>query len=215
MNVSSTAFAGSPYSVAEARAFVTACLRSNPYTFVPDEVVERAELITSELATNALRHTRSGDPGGSYEVHVAVEHSEIRVEIHTREPRLPHTVPHVVSRANDPTRITGRGLYLVDLLATRWDSLAPPPKASTSSSTGKTPSTTLSPDAIEAPNAGDYRQGRTTPAGGESARACRPGTRRGPRPSAKSSYHPTFARSYPREHPGDTVPQRSGWPGNP
>ncbi|AAZ55285.1 hypothetical protein Tfu_1247 [Thermobifida fusca YX] len=128
MNVSSTAFAGSPYSVAEARAFVTACLRSNPYTFVPDEVVERAELITSELATNALRHTRSGDPGGSYEVHVAVEHSEIRVEIHTREPRLPHTVPHVVSRANDPTRITGRGLYLVDLLATRWDSLAPPSK---------------------------------------------------------------------------------------
>ena len=35
--------AGSPYSVAEARAFVTACLRSNLHTFVPDEVVERAE----------------------------------------------------------------------------------------------------------------------------------------------------------------------------
>lgn len=128
MNASFTAFTGSPYSVAEARAFVAACLRNSPHTLVPEEVIERAELITSELATNALRHTRSGDPGGSYEVHVAVEHGEIRVEIHTREPRLPGTVPHVVSRVNDPTRLTGRGLYLVDLLATCWDILTPPAK---------------------------------------------------------------------------------------
>ncbi|HLU97849.1 ATP-binding protein [Thermobifida alba] len=126
MSVSSTVLPGIPDSVAAARAFVVECLRSTPGSTVPDELVERAELITSELATNAVRHTRSGDPGGSYEVRVEVDRSEIRAEVRTREPRTPHTAPHVLPHAGDPCRATGRGLFLVDLLATRWGGLATP-----------------------------------------------------------------------------------------
>ncbi|UOE21156.1 ATP-binding protein [Thermobifida halotolerans] len=124
MSVSSTSFPGTPDSVAAARAFVVGCLRAFPEAPVPDEVVERAELVTSELATNALRHTRSGDPGGSYEIRVEVDTRGVRAEVRTRPPRLP-TVPHVVAPGGDFFRESGRGLLLVDRLATRWGSLAP------------------------------------------------------------------------------------------
>ena len=46
----------------------SACLC--PQATAPDEVVDRAVLITSELATNTLRHTHSGDPGETFTVRV-------------------------------------------------------------------------------------------------------------------------------------------------
>ncbi|MEY9211480.1 hypothetical protein NI17_010190 [Thermobifida halotolerans] len=58
MTVAFTSFPGLPASVAAARRFVVGAVRLCPRSTAPDEVVERAELITSELATNAIRHVR-------------------------------------------------------------------------------------------------------------------------------------------------------------
>ncbi|KUP97747.1 ATP-binding protein [Thermobifida cellulosilytica] len=122
--MSAKVFPGLPDSVAAARAFVVGYLRDSAED-VPEEAVERAELIVSELATNAVHHTRSGDPGGSYEVRVGVERRALRAEVRTAQPRA-HTVPHVVFTADNPLRESGRGMFLVNLLATRWGTLAAP-----------------------------------------------------------------------------------------
>ena len=61
---------GVPARVAAARRFVAAAIRLCPQAAAPDEVVDRAVLITSELATNTLRHTHSGDPGETFTVRV-------------------------------------------------------------------------------------------------------------------------------------------------
>mgnify|MGYP001367753143 FL=1 len=70
MTVAFTSFPGIPDSVAAARRFVAAAIRLCPQATAPDEVVDRAVLITSELATNTLRHTHSGDPGETFTIRV-------------------------------------------------------------------------------------------------------------------------------------------------
>jgi len=123
VSVAFTSFPGLPTSVAAARRFVAASLRACPEVTVSDEVIDRAELITSELATNAIRHTRSGDPGQTFTVHVQTDRRGIRGEIRSGRPRLLYSVPHVVEAK--PTAESGRGLFLVEQLATTWGTLAP------------------------------------------------------------------------------------------
>src|SRR5690606_4044667 len=122
--VAFTSFPGLPDSVAAARRFVAAAIRLCPQTSAPAEVVDRAVLITSELATNALRHTHSGDPGETFTVRVCVDARGVQAEVRTRAPRRCNSLPHVVAPA-DPFREHGRGLFLVDELATKWGTLAP------------------------------------------------------------------------------------------
>lgn len=124
MTVAFTTLPGLPASVAAARRFVTGVLHACPETTAPDEVVDRAALLTSELATNALRHTRSGDPGETFTVHLTVDAYGLRTEVHTRVPRQWQTFPHVTA-PTDPFAEHGRGLLLVDQLATTWGTLAP------------------------------------------------------------------------------------------
>lgn len=83
MTISLTSFPGIPDSVAAARRFVTGMLRLCPQTSAPDEVVHRVELIVSELCTNAIRHTRSGDPGQKFHVHVCTDERGVHVEVRT------------------------------------------------------------------------------------------------------------------------------------
>src|SRR5690606_18803739 len=64
-----TTLPGHPHSVGAARHFVTACLRACPVG-VPNEITEAVELVVSELVTNALHHTRTGTPGGTFSVRV-------------------------------------------------------------------------------------------------------------------------------------------------
>ena len=68
-------------------------------------------LLTSELVTNAITH-------GASPVTVAVSWSggQVRVEVHDRSRFLPAPWP-VIDHADDET---GRGLLLVDTLATDW-----------------------------------------------------------------------------------------------
>ena len=100
----SRTFEHSPQSVAAARRFATETLRG-----MPKDVVEAAELMVSELATNCVRHTESGflltidNVGGE----VRIEATDAgRGEPTMRSPRV-----------TDPT---GRGLQIIDMLATTW-----------------------------------------------------------------------------------------------
>ena len=74
-----------------------------------------AALLVSELFSNSLRHSGSGDPGETVTVAVKTVNDVIRVEVTDRSgPGVPEPRP-TGSDAED-----GRGLHLVARLATRW-----------------------------------------------------------------------------------------------
>ena len=103
-------FPGRHDQVFRARQFVTEALGQVP---VLDEVV----LLVSELCTNALLHTASGE-GGTFEVPVLPGPSCVRVEVRDDgSDQIPAAVPP------DTSAEDGRGLSLVDLLADRWGHL--------------------------------------------------------------------------------------------
>ncbi|GAB3213568.1 ATP-binding protein [Marinactinospora thermotolerans] len=122
MTVFSTRFPGVPESVAAARRFLVATLWTASEAVVPSGIIEDAELIVSELATNAIQHTRSGDPGGTFELHVDVGERGVSVNIRTGPPRVRGPV-RVRKAPADSTR--GRGLLLVTALAAEYRTLEP------------------------------------------------------------------------------------------
>ncbi|OLT26883.1 hypothetical protein BJF83_19950 [Nocardiopsis sp. CNR-923] len=78
------------------------------------------QLVLSELVTNAMVHTHSGDPNGTFAVRLKVYPDRVRVEVRDAGPLAGRT----------PTRRTpklaaehGRGLRLVDALTERWGRL--------------------------------------------------------------------------------------------
>jgi anti-sigma regulatory factor (Ser/Thr protein kinase) len=81
----------------------------------PDNLVTNAELMASELVTNAATHTRSR--GGK--IHVAVielaDHRHVRVEVTDLGADTSPT-----ARRPEPGSESGRGLFLVDALACEW-----------------------------------------------------------------------------------------------
>jgi anti-sigma regulatory factor (Ser/Thr protein kinase) len=100
-------FRGEQDQVAAARDFVKRVAGRCP-------MLDEAVLLTSELCTNTLLHTASGQ-GGSFEVTVHCEHDSVRVEVHDDGSK---NVPAL--RVFDEFSEAGRGLALVDLIATRW-----------------------------------------------------------------------------------------------
>jgi anti-sigma regulatory factor (Ser/Thr protein kinase) len=93
-----------PESVAGARHFVRELLSDQPR-----ETVEAAELMTSELATNSVRHARS-----DFELAIHRSREEIRVEVSDHGQGLP------VRRSPTPRDQSGRGLQIVQELAEDW-----------------------------------------------------------------------------------------------
>jgi anti-sigma regulatory factor (Ser/Thr protein kinase) len=93
-----------PESVAGARHFVRDVLSQEPR-----EIVEAAELMTSELATNCVRHAHS-----DFELAIHRSREEIRVEVSDRGPGQP------VMRSPTPREQSGRGLRIVQELAEDW-----------------------------------------------------------------------------------------------
>lgn len=73
-------------------------------------VVDLAALLTSELVTNAVRYGR-----GLVRLTVRSEPPSVRIEVHDDNPDLPTLGPD-----DDDAAEGGRGLRLVDALATRW-----------------------------------------------------------------------------------------------
>ncbi|WP_203872206.1 ATP-binding protein [Planomonospora parontospora] len=100
-------FLGSTASVREARRFVTAFLNGWP-------IVEAAELIVSELATNAVRHSASGRFGGRFLVTIHVGRDRLWLAV--LDEGGPRT-PEVLDGQEDEG---GRGLLLVSTLADSW-----------------------------------------------------------------------------------------------
>jgi hypothetical protein len=100
-------FRGEQDQVAQARDFVKRVVGRCP-------MLDDAVLLTSELCTNTLQHTASGQ-GGSFEVTVCREDDSVRVEVRDDGSK---DVP--VVRSLDEFSEDGMGLALVDLIATRW-----------------------------------------------------------------------------------------------
>lgn len=101
-------FLGLPSQVREARNFVAQAADGCPVT---DDVV----LLASEIATNAVVHTASGEDG-TFTVVVQRDAGLIRVEVHDGGSPSSPTVRPVGDLGNS----AGRGLGLVDELAARW-----------------------------------------------------------------------------------------------
>jgi anti-sigma regulatory factor (Ser/Thr protein kinase) len=93
-----------PESVAGARHFVRDLLSDQPR-----EIVEAAELMTSELATNSVRHACS-----DFELAILLSRDEIRVEVSD------HGRGQPVPRSPTPRERSGRGLQIVQALSDAW-----------------------------------------------------------------------------------------------
>ena len=96
---------GCPEQVARARAFVARLAG----------VAETAVLLTSELVTNAVLHTRSGRDGGTVTVVVIDLPDGLLVEV--ADGGSPDRGPAV---SGDRYAACGHGLFLVEQLAARW-----------------------------------------------------------------------------------------------
>lgn len=109
-------FAGTPAVLPLVRAFLDTCAADQPtdyrYLFT---------LLGSELATNALRHSLSGQPGGSYTLLVHRHRTGLHLSCRDRG-GLREEDGHLRSteKAWDLSAESGRGLALVGALATEW-----------------------------------------------------------------------------------------------
>ena len=93
-------------SIPRARRFVRSVVEDS----TTGEVLEIAELLTSELVTNAVLH--SGTP---LELRVGCRRNRVRVEVADRTRR-----PPIIQRNIDPLALNGRGLQFVERLSARW-----------------------------------------------------------------------------------------------
>lgn len=101
------AFPGRADQIARAREFTKRVLGPCPVT---DEAV----LLVSELATNALEHTSTGD-GGHFQVTICRNGTSLLIGVSDNgSDKTPASGPL------DPESETGRGLGLVELIANRW-----------------------------------------------------------------------------------------------
>ncbi|QVQ50151.1 ATP-binding protein [Spiractinospora alimapuensis] len=106
-------FPGHAASAQEARHWLTGELRS---AALGPEPLFRAEQVFAELMNNAIRHSRSGLPGGGVHARLRIGASLLRLEVtddgsDVSEPRARRSGPGVES---------GHGLFLVETLSARW-----------------------------------------------------------------------------------------------
>ena len=102
----SRTFPASPGEAREARRFLSSILDGSP-------AADDAVLCLSELVSNAIVHSHSRRPGGTFTVSAQVNASFLRVEVH--DGGGPWTQP---VRSRDGAH--GRGLLIVARLATAW-----------------------------------------------------------------------------------------------
>ncbi len=100
-------FPGDPQELRAARNWTRATLDGHPHS-------EDAALIVTELGTNAVLHTASGDTAGTFHVTLTIS----RVDHHDRGDRLRRAKTTPAGPASAPQRQPhGRGLGMVTALA--------------------------------------------------------------------------------------------------
>jgi anti-sigma regulatory factor (Ser/Thr protein kinase) len=104
MIVPTRRFPNAPGSVTHARRFVQEHLDGTPR-----EIADAVAVMTSELATNSIRHAET-----DFEVGVDRTADAIRIEVTDGGPGDP------VVRSPEPSAPSGRGLYIVEQLADEW-----------------------------------------------------------------------------------------------
>ncbi|RCV57767.1 ATP-binding protein [Marinitenerispora sediminis] len=108
-------FPGTRDQVREARWWARTHTRPFP------DVVDRVELVISELFTNAVRHTASGEDGGTVLCTlVGLVYGTVHLEVLDLGPRSdrPKTVARIMMP--DPERPGGCGLFLTAALTKEW-----------------------------------------------------------------------------------------------
>jgi len=116
----SKTFDGRPECVSEAREFTRE-------TIGDDGGVDLVELVASELAGNAVRHSDSGKPGGQFTLHLAtfLDRWQVRVD-DAGGPRVPQVCePKPIESIDDLDAFgdeveAGRGLALVASVSSKW-----------------------------------------------------------------------------------------------
>ncbi|MDQ3385320.1 MAG: ATP-binding protein [Actinomycetota bacterium] len=98
-------FSNDKAAVGEARRFVSEVLEDRH----PDDLVETAILLTSEVVSNAVLHGRSAPT-----VAISLAADRVRVEVDDASPALP------VRKHYGLEATTGRGLMLLEMLADGW-----------------------------------------------------------------------------------------------
>lgn len=110
---------GTPESARAARAMTRQLLGEG------HPAAETAQLVVSELVTNAIVHTKSGAPGGTVTVALCPGPGGILVQVRDdggpSEPRLSGVAAEEGAGAEH-----GYGLVLVDALADRWGTISSP-----------------------------------------------------------------------------------------
>ena len=108
-------FEGRPESVGAARAFARAFLIGR----VSEELADRAVLVVSELCTNAVEHTASGEVGGKFVLELEV--SPGRVLVGVVDMGAPSR-PKLCFEAVGVDAANGRGLFIVEAVSKAWGS---------------------------------------------------------------------------------------------
>jgi anti-sigma regulatory factor (Ser/Thr protein kinase) len=103
--MATTTLEAQPQSARAARYFVEGLLRE----WHREDVADLVTLLTSEVVTNAVMHARS-----ELDLQVDCLHDGVRVRVHDRGEGVP------VRRHVSIDATSGRGLALVDTLASRW-----------------------------------------------------------------------------------------------
>lgn len=81
---------------------------------VPSEKLDHLRLLVTELVTNAVRHAGL-EAHELIDLRVAVQDRSIRVEVRDSGPGFEKAPSEPL-----PEQVSGRGLYLVELLSDRW-----------------------------------------------------------------------------------------------
>lgn len=102
----------SPEAPAAARRFASEVLAQYAPTLA-ESTVDDVRLITSEMVTNAYRY--GTEPGDSVLVVIVPTAELVRIEVHDPRRKRPEYKPESAIRAR------GRGLFILDALAKRWD----------------------------------------------------------------------------------------------
>jgi anti-sigma regulatory factor (Ser/Thr protein kinase) len=111
---------GTPEAAAAARQLARQVLGDdNPET-------ETAVLLISELVTNSIVHSKSGEPGGSITIALCPGPAGILIQVSDDGGASEPCVAALPDDTADDTAEHGYGLRLVDALAERWGTISSP-----------------------------------------------------------------------------------------